>query len=92
MLSRRNFFNKAAMFVAGCALALKVKAENPWKDLHWEGKVPEITIADIEKFQRLPFYLVKNEIRHIHDYRAWGYLTGKSNWQPNMGSVTRAVV
>lgn len=53
--------------------------------------VPNLTIEDVNKYQKLPFYLVKNEVRRFPLYKTWDSLYGSIKWQDNMGSLMRGV-
>lgn len=55
------------------------------------AQVPNLTIEDVNKFQKLPFYLVKNEVRRFPLYKTWDVLFGTKKWSPNMGSLMRGV-
>ena len=48
-------------------------------------------IEDVDKFQKLPFYLVMNEVRRFPMYKTWDSLFGSIKWQTNMGSIMRGV-
>lgn len=48
-------------------------------------------IEDVDKFQKLPFYLVMNEVRRFPMYKTWDSLFGSIKWQANMGSIMRGV-
>lgn len=49
------------------------------------------TVEDKDRFQKLPFYLVKNEIKVFPRYNIFDQLFGTISWEPNMGNVMRAV-
>lgn len=49
------------------------------------------TVEDKDRFQKLPFYLVKNEIKVFPRWNIWDQLFGDISWEPNMGNVMRAV-
>ena len=53
--------------------------------------VPNLSVEDVNKFQKLPFYLVKNEVRRFPMYKTWDVLFGNKKWTPNMGSLMRGV-
>jgi hypothetical protein len=48
-------------------------------------------VEDVDKFQKLPFYLVMNEVRRFPAYKTWDSLFGSIKWQTNMGSIMRGV-
>lgn len=47
-------------------------------------------VEDKDRFQKLPFYLVKNELKSFPKWNIFDQLYGKIAWQPNMGNVMRA--
>src|SRR5450631_1206135 len=49
------------------------------------------TVEDKDRFQKLPFYLVKNEIKVFPRWNIWDQLFGEISWEPNMGNTMRAV-
>lgn len=55
------------------------------------AQVPNLTIEDVNKYQKLPFYLVKNEVRRFPLYKTWDALVGTIKWQDNMGTTMRGV-
>ena len=48
-------------------------------------------IEDVDKFNRLPFYLVKNEVKLFPKWNVWDQLFGDIPWQPNMGDTMKGV-
>lgn len=50
-----------------------------------------LQVEDVDKFQKLPFYLVMNEVRRFPQYKVWDSLFGSIKWQSNMGSIMRGV-
>lgn len=48
-------------------------------------------VEDINKFNRLPFYLVKNEVTLFPQWNEWDQLFGDIPWQPNMGDTMKGV-
>jgi hypothetical protein len=48
-------------------------------------------IEDIEKFNRLPFYLVKNEVELFPQWNIWDQLFGDVSWQQNEGDTMKGV-
>jgi hypothetical protein len=52
---------------------------------------PNLQVEDVDKFQKLPFYLVMNEVRRFPLYKTWDSLFGSIKWQSNMGSIMRGV-
>lgn len=48
-------------------------------------------VEDKDRFQKLPFYLVKNEIKTFPRWNIFDQLFGTISWEPNMGNVMRAV-
>ena len=53
--------------------------------------IPNFQVEDVNKFQKLPFYLVMNEVKRFPIYKTWDALFGSIKWQPNMGSIMRGV-
>lgn len=49
------------------------------------------TVEDKDRFQKLPFYLVKNEIKVFPRWNIWDQLFGDISWESNMGNTMRAV-
>lgn len=49
------------------------------------------TVEDKDRFQKLPFYLVKNEIKTFPRWNIFDQLYGDIAWEPNMGNTMRAV-
>lgn len=47
------------------------------------------TTEDVSRFQKLPFYLVKNEVKQFPIWNIYDQLYGTINWQPNMGDTMR---
>lgn len=52
---------------------------------------PNFQVEDVDKFNKLPFYLVMNEVRRFPMYKTWDSLFGSIKWQSNMGSIMRGV-
>ena len=48
-------------------------------------------IEDVNRFQKLPFYLVKNEVKQFPIWNVFEQLLDDVNWQPNEGNVMRGV-
>lgn len=48
------------------------------------------TVEDKDRFQKLPFYLVKNEIKTFPRWNIFDQLFGEIDWEPNMGNTMRA--
>jgi len=48
-------------------------------------------IEDVDKFNRLPFYLVDGEAREFPKMDDFSVLFGDINWQPNMGDTMKQV-
>ena len=48
-------------------------------------------VEDIEKFNRLPFYLVKNEVELFPQWNIWDQLFGDVPWQTSMGDTMKGV-
>jgi len=46
---------------------------------------------DVNKFQKLPFYLAKTQVDLMEDYSIWSKFTGSIKWKPNMGTTMRGV-
>lgn len=49
------------------------------------------TEQDVNLYNTLPFYLVKQQIEYRKRWAIWAKLTGDVSWQPNMGSIMRGV-
>jgi len=48
-------------------------------------------IEDVARFNKLPFYLVKNEIPQFAAWNEFDQLYGKINWQANQGDIMKGV-
>jgi len=48
-------------------------------------------VEDKDRFQKLPFYLVKNELEVFPRWNIFDQLYGNISWEPNMGNTMRAV-
>jgi hypothetical protein len=48
-------------------------------------------IEDVDKFNRAPFYLVKNEVQLFQQWNVYDQLFGDIPWQPNMGDTMKGV-
>lgn len=55
------------------------------------SQLENFQVEDVDKFQKLPFYLVMNEVRRFPMYKTWDALFGSIKWQANMGSIMRGV-
>jgi hypothetical protein len=55
------------------------------------AQVPNQLPENVDKFNKLPFYLVMNEVKKFPIYKTWDVLFGKQKWTPNMGSIMRGV-
>lgn len=49
------------------------------------------SVEDVNKYQKLPFWLTMNEIKRFPYFKTWDVLFGKKKWTPNMGSIMRGV-
>jgi len=49
------------------------------------------TVEDVNKYQKLPFYLAMLEAKYFPQWQVYNQLFGKIKWQPNMGSTLRGV-
>jgi hypothetical protein len=49
------------------------------------------SIEDVNKYNKLPFYLAMNEAKHFPGWNIYNQLFGKINWVPNMGTTMRGV-
>ena len=49
------------------------------------------TVEDADRFQKLPFYLVKNEVKQFPIWNVFEQLLGDVDWQPNEGNTMRGV-
>ncbi len=50
------------------------------------------SIEDVEKYNKLPYYLASLEAKLFPMWQCWSKLYGSIPWQPNMGSIMRGVV
>lgn len=50
-----------------------------------------VSQEDANRFQKLPFYLVKNEVKQFPKWNVFDQLFGTINWEPNEGNVMRGV-
>lgn len=48
-------------------------------------------VEDSDRFQKLPFYLVKNEVKQFPIWNVFEQLLGDIDWQANEGNVMRGV-
>lgn len=48
-------------------------------------------VEDKDRFNKLPFYLVKNEIKTFPTWNVFDQLYGTISWEPNMGNTMKAV-
>jgi len=48
-------------------------------------------IENVDKFNRLPFYLVMNEVNKFRQYDDFTKIFGDLNWQPNQGDTMKGV-
>lgn len=48
-------------------------------------------VEDVNRFNQLPFYLVKNEVATYANWNVFDQLYGKIDWQTNMGNVMKGV-
>jgi hypothetical protein len=48
-------------------------------------------VEDINRFNQLPFYLVKNEVQQYPRWNLFNQLYGKIDWQTNQGNVMKGV-
>lgn len=49
------------------------------------------TVEDADRFQKLPYYLVKNEVKQFPKWNVFEQLLSDINWQPNEGNTMRGV-
>lgn len=49
------------------------------------------SVEDVNKYQKLPFYLAMLEARMFPQWQVYNQLFGRINWQSNMGSTLRGV-
>lgn len=49
------------------------------------------SVEDVNKYNKLPFYLSMNEVRRFPLYKTWDTLYGKKKWSPNMGTIMKGV-
>lgn len=52
-MNRRLFFSKAALFVAGCQLALKCEARPYYYKMQWSGEAPKLTTEHVRNAVKL---------------------------------------
>ena len=48
-------------------------------------------IEDVNRFNQLPFYLVKNEVKLFPVWNELDQLYGKIDWETNQGNIMRGV-
>jgi hypothetical protein len=48
-------------------------------------------VEDVNRFNQLPFYLVKNEVKVYPTWNIFDQLYGKIDWETNMGNVMKGV-
>lgn len=48
-------------------------------------------VEDVNRFNQLPFYLVKNEVRQFPVWNELDQLYGKINWETNQGNIMKGV-
>ena len=53
---------------------------------------PQWGVQDVERFNRLPFWLAKQQVGMFPYWSRWADIFPKRNWQPNMGDVLQGVV
>lgn len=46
---------------------------------------------DVDKFNKVPFYLVKNEVEYYPQWNEWDMIFGDIPWTPNMGDKMKGV-
>lgn len=49
------------------------------------------TVEDVNRFNQLPFYLVRNEINYFSKKSIFDQLYGDIDWQENMGNIMKGV-
>ena len=49
------------------------------------------SVEDVNKYNKLPFYLALQEAKRFPEWNIFNNLFGKINWKPNMGTTMRAV-
>lgn len=49
------------------------------------------TVEDVNRFNQLPFYLVKNEVATYPTWNLFDQLYGKIDWETNMGNIMKGV-
>jgi len=49
------------------------------------------SLEDVNKYNRLPYYLAMVEAKYFPEWQVFNSLFGKLTWQPNMGSTLRSV-
>lgn len=49
------------------------------------------SVEDIAKYNKLPYYFVKDEIKYFAEWQTWNQLFGKIDWVPNQGTTMRSV-
>lgn len=50
------------------------------------------TVDDIEKYNRLPYYLALIETKYMPEYTVWDKFFGTQKWQANMGDILKSVI
>ncbi len=51
----------------------------------------QFAVEDVDRLQKLPFYLVKNEVKQFPIWNVFEQLLGDVSWQANEGNIMRAV-
>jgi len=51
----------------------------------------ETGVEDVNKFNRVPFYLVNNEVKKFRQYDDFTKIFGDITWKPNQGDTMKGV-
>lgn len=46
---------------------------------------------DVNLYNKLPYYLAKNQVRYVQNFAVWSKLLGKLKWTPKMGTTLKGV-
>jgi hypothetical protein len=50
-----------------------------------------ILTSDIDKYARLPFYLMQIEVNAVYETPLWKSMLAETTWKPNMGGTMRGI-
>lgn len=90
MNTRRTFFKQLAMSVAAMS-APTIFIPKLIKPI-WSSVVfAEPSLAQLNQFNKLPFYFARMQIHHNPKWIAWQNLLEGKIWSPNLGETTHAI-